>query len=496
MQSWIEEELQTADFGDSRVDKRYTAVMNQFSEKPSASIPSACGGWTETMAAYRFFNSKRVDYQRVLKPHQDATLKRIAEQEVVLLVQDTTQIDVTRPEEQMEGAGPLSDESQRGFYDHAMLAVTPQRIPLGLVQANIWARDLEEFREHKKEKQRDHRAKAKKKRQRPIEEKESVRWLEGYQRGCEVATQVPQTTVVVVSDSEGDVYECFEEASRKDGKKKAKWIVRACQDRSLSSAGQRAGYGRLLKKVASTPVLGTMEIEVSKKNAPQIPSDRKRSQPRSARTATLAIRATRVTLRGPQRPGGRLADVQVNAILVREKHPPRGEEPIEWLLLTDLPIKNFKQVCDAIEYYSCRWQIEIYFRVLKSGCKVEKRQFEDADRYLPCLALYMVIAWRVMYVMMLGRECPEMSCGELFSEEEWKAVYTVVNDETAPDDPPDLEEMIYMIATLGGYLGRTHDGPPGPKVMWLGMQRMTDLALAWRKFGPPATRARQRKKSV
>ena len=179
-----------------------------------------------------------------------------------------------------------------------------------------------------------------------------------------------------------------------------------------------------------------------------------------------------------------------------EKNPPPGEDPVEWLLLTSLPINTFKKVCRVIEYYCCRWQIELYFKVLKSGCKVEDRQFEHADHYLPCLAVYMVIAWRVMYVMMLGRECPEMSCSEVFSEDEWKAVYVVVRQEPAPDQPPTLQEMIYIIARLGGHLGRKHDGPPGPKAMWIGMQRMSDLALAWRTFGPATRAAPTRKKCV
>jgi len=236
-------------------------------------------------------------------------------------------------------------------------------------------------------------------------------------------------------------------------------------------------------------------VEVSK-NRPQSHDDRKRKQPRSARITTVTIQAKRVKLKAPWRPEGGLPDVEVNAILVRELNPPDGEEPIEWLLLTSLPIDKLKKVHRVIEYYACRWQVEVYFRILKSGCKIEDRQFESADHYLPCLALYMVIAWRVMYVMMLGRTCPEMSCGELFSEAEWKAVYTVVRREPPPETPPTLQEMIAMIGRLGGNMGRRHDGPPGPKAMWIGMQRMMDLAAAWEAFGLAARAARKRKRCV
>lgn len=494
MQGWVQEELESASLGDRRLDARFRIVMDDLSEKPSSSIPAACGGWTETCAAYRFFENSRVDASGVLEPHREATLKRIAEHDVVLLVQDTTELDLTRPQERMVGAGPLNDESRWGFYGHPLAAFTPERIPLGVVHANIWARDLEEFLTSRRNKAKDRHAKDKRKKALPIEAKESRRWLEGYRLGCEVAAQIAETTIVVISDSEGDIYECFLEADHEDGKKKAEWITRACQDRNLSQSTPD-GYAHLHETVASTRVLGTMEVEVRQRPANQA-KEGKRNQPRTARTATVTIQAARVKLRGPQRPGGRPRGVEVNAILVREKHPPRGEEPIEWLLLTSLPIGNFKKVRRVIEYYCCRWQIEIYFRILKSGCKVEDRQFEDADHYLPCLALYMVIAWRVMYVMMLGRRCPDMCCSQVFSEAEWKSVFVVVCHESPPEAPPTLHQMVGLIGRLGGHLGRTNDGPPGPKAMWIGMQRTADLARAWCAFGPAATTARRRKKRV
>jgi hypothetical protein len=493
MQAWIEEELESASFGDRRVASRFRVVMDALSKRPSTSIPTACGSWTATNGAYRFFGNRRVDAENVLAPHRESTLKRITEHDVVLLIQDTTELDLTRPEERMVGAGPLNDESRWGLYVHPLLAVTPERVPLGVIDANIWARDSEEFRASQQAKLLDPSAEEKRKRARPIEEKESYRWLEMYRVGCEVAEQVPETTVVVISDSEADMYEFFLEAAGKTGKK-AEWIIRAGQDRNLTERTPE-GFAHLVKKVASTRVLGTMEVEVRERPAHEA-KDGKRNQTRTARTATMTIRAARVELRGPQRPGGRPESVQVNAVLVREQHPPVGEEPVEWLLLTSLPIQAFKQVCRIIEYYCCRWEIEIYFRVLKSGCKVESHQFEDTDRYLPCLALYMVLAWRVMYVMMLSRECPDMSCADVFSEAEWKSVYVVVCQEQPPAEPPSLQEMVSLIGRLGGHLGRTNDGPPGPKAMWTGMQRMADLARAWCAFGPPATAPRRRKKCV
>lgn len=205
MQDWIVRELETSEIGDTRLDARYRIVMNDLSQKPSFSIPTACNSWNETHAAYRFFANGRTDAKSILKPHQDATLKRIQGEQVVLVAQDTTEIDVTRRHEKMEGAGPLSEANRLGFFNHAMLAITSDRIPLGVVDAQIYARDMDEFLNNQKNrKNRDRNRK-----QKSIEEKESYRWLLGYRTTCEIQRQCPETQIICISDSEGDIYECF-----------------------------------------------------------------------------------------------------------------------------------------------------------------------------------------------------------------------------------------------------------------------------------------------
>jgi hypothetical protein len=180
--------------------------------------------------------------------------------------------------------------------------------------------------------------------------------------------------------------------------------------------------------------------------------------------------------------------VAANVVLVREEDPPAGEEPIVWLLVTNLPVATFAQATQVADYYCCRWEIEVFFRVLKSGCQIEALQFEREDRLRTCLALYLIVGWRVLYVLMLGRECPETSCEEVFTEAEWKSVYQIQTGRAAPPRAPALGEMVVLIAGLGGYLGRKHDGPPGPKALWIGIQRMRDLATAWLVFSRPPPR--------
>jgi Transposase DNA-binding/Transposase Tn5 dimerisation domain len=465
MQAWIADELRTVDLGDQRLDWRYHLLLDRLSTRPTASIPAACQGRAETEAAYRFFDNPRVLPDGVLAPHRGATLQRLRQHPVALLVQDTTELDLTRSHEVV--GGPLNEESRRGFYAHPLVAFTPGRVPLGTVHAALWARDVADFPKGRLNKDK------------PIDAKESFRWLEGYRQACAVAAAAPETTVVCLSDSEGDVYECFlAAAAAAAGSRPARWVVRACQDRRL----REGEASKLYAAVAAARRLGRLEVEVRSRQA-QAHDERKRKQARRGRTATVTVRAARVCLQAPARKGERLPPVWVNAILVREDRPPPGEERLEWLLLTDLPVGTFTEVQQAIAFYCCRWGAEIFFRVLKGGCRVEGRQLETDGRYLACLALYLVVAWRVLYVLMLGRESPEMPCDAVFSEDEWQSVYTILKG-TPAAGVPTLGEMIELIARLGGYLGRKHDGPPGPQVMWLGLQRMRDFAAAWCSFGP------------
>ena len=173
----------------------------------------------------------------------------------------------------------------------------------------------------------------------------------------------------------------------------------------------------------------------------------------------------------------------MNVVLVEETNPPHGATPIQWLLITTLPIDDPEQVQQIVSYYSVRWQIEIYFRTMKSGCRIEDRKFETLDRLLNCVAVYSIVAWKIMYLCRLGRECPDLDCDIIFEPSEWKSVCMTVCHEDPPSTAPTLNEMIRMIATLGGYVNR-RSTQPGPQTLWLGLQRVHDLSTAWETFGP------------
>jgi hypothetical protein len=476
--SWIAEEMKDADFHDQRLNWRLKLILSDLAQHPTASIPAACGGYAETAAAYRFFDNDKVDFHGVFQPHQTGTRARIAAQPVVLLVPDTTEVDLTRPEQQVRGAGPLDGGSRRGVFLHLMHTFTPDGTPLGTLQALPWARD--DDAPTNATKTRGDRAAE------PIEEKESYRWLLSMQQARAEAARCPGTHFVSVADSESDIYDVIAEGM--ESPRTADWILRSCQDRALVDDlwEDRAGLDYLREEVLATPVLDRRTITVRGRTAKVACEDRNRRQPRKTRQAVVEVRAVRVTLRAPERTAGQLADATVHAVLITEMNPPADDVPVEWLLLTSLPIDTVDQVRLVVQYYSNRWMIEVFFRVLKSGCRVEDRRFEAMDRLLPCLAVYLIVAWRVLYLCRLGRSCPEISCEAVFEPAEWKSVYVVVRREEPPPVAPKLQEMIRLVAQLGGYVNRKRDDEPGPQTLWLGLQRLHDITLCWQVFGPGA----------
>jgi Transposase DNA-binding/Transposase Tn5 dimerisation domain len=491
---WALEEMATADLHDKRLNNRLIQLLSDLGCRPTASIPAACGGFNEITAAYRFFDNDKVDPEKILQPHAEQTRRRMAQQESVLMIQDTTEVDLTRPQQQVQGAGPLDGSDRRGVFIHPLHAFAPDATPLGTAWCRIWARPDEAEPPSKEEKRKTRKAV-------PIDQKESQRWIDGLRQAREIAQELPETRCICVADSEADIYEWFVEPR---GAVPVDWLIRACQDRALEaeagperdseaspepeSEGESGTIPSLLRsRVMATPVRFTRPITVRGRQAKLSCETRGRRQTRVTRQADLEVRAATVTLRPPWRPGAKLASVVVNVVLVSEPSPPAGEEAIEWILVTTLPIKSVEQVQQIIEYYCVRWMVEVLFRTLKSGCRVEQRRFEELDRWTSCAAMYLIVAWRTLLVCRLGHSCPEMDCEAIFDPAEWKSVWVTVHRQAPPATPPQLSVMIRLIAQLGGYVNRPNrPDPPGVQTIWLGMQRMYDLATAWNAFGPGA----------
>lgn len=466
----ISHEFVGADLGDVRRNKRLLKVASALAKSPAKSISAAQGGWAESMAAFRLLNSKEITPEALLAPHQEAIVQRCSSQSCVLVSQDTTELDYSAMT-QLEGMGPLNDEGRRGLFLHSLYVVSADGLPLGLLDFKAVIRSAETFGQSKSTHKR-----------KPIEKKESLRWVEGYRRTTELARRLPHCEVIGLSDREGDIYEAFEAwhhaAIEAPGQPRAGWIIRGNHNRALATAPDGQEDLKLHGAVENAPLLGTTSFDMTARTAPVKRKGITRMERRSARTVTLEIRSLKVTLQPPKRPGGlKLPGMEIGVVLVQETGAPKGEEPLRWLLLTSLEVGTFEQALRVVEFYCRRWDIEVFHRVLKTGCKVERVQLKTGQALLNALALYTVIAWRILYVTHLGRICPDLPCGCVFAEEEWKAACKVVRRKSEAE--PTLNEFIGIVGKLGGHLGRKSDGPPGPQAIWEGLSRVRDFACMW-----------------
>lgn len=451
---WAEEEFGRAALGDARLVRRLCVLARDFYARPPGNMPQRCGGErARAKAAYRFFDHPEVNLQSVLRPHYQATLARATREPVVLAVQDTTTLNYsTHPA--TERLGPISSESAGkvvGLLVHGTLAFTPAGTPLGLLDVQCWARDPAQFG-------KKHRRRAL-----PLEEKESVKWRRSLEALAIAQAQCPQTQIVSVGDREADIYELFVWAAAEAGRPQL--LVRAEHNRRVLDE-----HGYLWEQLAAQPLAGVKAV--------QLP----RRANRPARTAQLEVRFAAVQLRAPKT-RCQLPPVRVSAAWARETGAPLGAEPVEWMLLTTAPVTDFAGAEEKLDWYARRWGIEVYHRTLKSGCGIEQRQLGHADRLEACLAIDLVVAWRIFHLAKLGRETPQVPCTVYFEEIEWKALVGFIRKSTvAPPEPPSLREAVRLVAKLGGFLGRNSDGEPGTQTLWLGLQRLDDIRAAWEIF--------------
>jgi Transposase DNA-binding/Transposase Tn5 dimerisation domain len=458
----ISDELLGIEMGDERLNKRSRKVLEALAANPEASINGAVNGWADTQAAYRFFDNENVTPEQILEPHLAATLRRMQEHPVAIIAQDTTELDYS--DHPTRDALCLNRDDRHGIYHHVQLAFTEDRLPLGIVATECFDRAPETL------------GKAKDRKHDPIETKESYRWLKGYRHACELASRCPETRIVSVADREADIYDIFLDAQGQTAPK-ADYIVRAHEDRStpeLNRDVSRRTYQKVLAVVAQSPE--RMRYTINLCETPK----------RSARQATIAVRAIAVTVKPPN-DRNHLDVITHNVILVEEQDGPGDDTEVRWLLLTTLPIDSVNDVQRVVNYYTARWGIETYFRTLKTGCQVEKIQLETKSRLLNCLAFYNIIAWRILYLTYLNRTCPDLPCTAVFADPEWKPVWCVVKRRPLPKNPPKLNEFLRLLAHLGGYNNRPKEPPPGPQPLWVGLRRMLDYSVAWLTFGPERT---------
>lgn len=438
--NWSATELNDLDLGDERLKTRAVHILNTLMKSPQSSIPKACGSWSDTMATYRFFWNDAVSHEALMAPHYEATECRIREQAspVILCIQDTTELDFNGQE--TDGLGRLSYDSQRGMYLHPTLCITPERLPLGITDAWMWARGLSKAADLANPSL-----------------KESRRWIEGYERVADMAHRCPEKRFIYLGDRESDFYDLLKRAQQLGYP--ADLVLRAQHNRALGDDT------KLWDAIDQQPVVCGIAFTKPRK---------KGEKPRKV---IQEIKVLRYTLRPKSKQPMVLTLVQA-----KELHPPAGTKPLVWRLVTNRSVETAEQAIELLDWYRARWEIEMFFDVLKVGCRVEKLQLDTKERLEKALAMYMIIAWRIMFLMRLGRTCPDLPADLVFDPLEWKVSFRL-DKKPLPDGIPTLNQVIRNLAILGGFLGRKGDGEPGAKSIWIGFMRVQDCILGIQMAG-------------
>jgi hypothetical protein len=442
--SWAWDELRNTRLADPRLELRLPKMVEDFAQHPEASCPEALGK-AGAKAAYRFWDNPRVQAEDILAGHAEQCARRSMEYPVVLVAQDTTEIDLTS-HPATQGTGYLGSPNGRGLLLHTLLTISPTGVPLGVLRQFPWTRPLEQL------------GKRHRRRKTLLKEKESQRWLDGLTATAEGLAQHPH--VVLVGDRESDLFDLF--AAPRPAH--VDLLVRACRERRRVEHPARY----LATALEREPVRGQVQIEIpARANRP-------------ARTAQMAVRwrslEVHAPCHGPKRPS-----IRLTFILVEEINPPQGEKPVRWLLATTLAVDSLKDALQYVQWYAYRWIIERFHFVLKSGCKIEQRQLETVERMERAIPVFSIVAWRLLWLTLQARETPEAPCTMILQEFEWKVLWATVHPRMRqlPAVPPTLREATRSIAQLGGFLGRRCDGEPGPQTLWRGLRRLHDLGQGW-----------------
>jgi len=449
--SWAHAEFGRVRFYDPRLKERLYKIAEDFHGCPQGLIPEACGSKARAMGAYRFFENPKVSMNILLASHIEAAIDRIRQHKIVLAPQDTTTLNYsTHP--MTEGLGPTGTQRDEsiGLLLHDTIAFTEQGTPLGVLDAQCWARDPED------------KGKRVRRKHLPMEQKESQKWLRSFRKAAEVQKACPNTKLISIGDRESDVYELFLEATKDpDG---PGLLAR------MNRSAQRKVHGiPLWDFMSGRPVNGTLTLHIP------------HSGSRKARDTFLDLRFADVQIHPPHRLKN-CEPIRAWAVYAREQstHAVNGD-PIEWMLLTTVEVTHYEHAIQRVQWYARRWGIEVFHRTLKSGCRIKDRQLGTAQGLQACLGIDMVVAWRVFHLTMLAREMPHLPCTVFFRDEEWLALccYTTKSP-VPPKHPPSIHEATRMVGEMGGHLGRKLDGPPGAQTLWRGLQRLDPAAEVYR----------------
>jgi Transposase DNA-binding/Transposase Tn5 dimerisation domain len=458
--TWIDRELASSEFRDVRLNKRFRKLFQQLSEGTGESIPLVCQDWANTKAAYRFLSNHRVAEGAILAGHFQSTRERFAATDAtVLVLHDTTEFTYHRKDVRSVGIlhrlpvgrhlnGKLQHYVVCGIQMHSSLAMTTDGLPLGLAAMKFWTRSKFTGCNALKKKINPTRV--------PIEKKESVRWLENLKQSTALLNDPERC--VHIGDRESDIYELFCTAQVAG----THFLVRTCVDR-LAGDGKHT----IADEMKEVRIQGFYRVQVSDEIGD-------RSE------AILEIRYRRIRVLPPIGKHKQYPELTLTVIHAQERGTPQGREKIDWKLITNLPIRSRDQAIEKLKWYSMRWKIETFHKILKSGCKAEESRLRTAQRLTNLIAVFCILSWRIFWLTMMNRAVPNASPTLAFTALEIHLLDQLAKDEgTRRPQMKSISSYLIRIARLGGYLARAGDSPPGNTVLWRGMSRLTDIELGF-----------------
>jgi hypothetical protein len=455
--SWVERETAACEFADVRLGKRFRELLDQIGDAVGESIPMACQDWANTKAAYRFFSNERVGEGDILEGHFQATHGRFAASGgAVLVLHDTTEFSFQRESPERIGItysvnsgrdkkGRIRAHTVCGILMHSSLAVTTDGLPLGLAAVKFWNRKKFKGTAALKRKVNPTRV--------PIEKKESIRWLENLKRSTELLGEAARC--VHIGDRESDIYELFC-TGRNIG---THFLVRTCVDRLAGDGDHTVSVD-----MARAQIRGRYRIEV-------------RDAHGNPEMVELEIKYERLQLQPPIGKQKQYPPLELTVLHAQERGKPRNRKGIDWKLITDLPVRTLKEAIEKLRWYAMRWKIEVFHKILKSGCKAEDRRLRTAERLVNLIAIFCVVSWRIFWMTMLSRSDPNAHPLLALTETEMRLLDHLVPDRSGLPDRKSVSRYLMKIARLGGYLARANDPAPGNIVMWRGLSRLSDIEL-------------------
>ncbi len=467
LDAWIASEFDDASFGDQRLDDRFVAITRGLAGNSEKNISSSFDDWKDIKACYRFFSNEKVTAKRILEPHQKNTLERVKKHKRVLFIQDTVVFSLgDRP-----GSTNLcfcsknytSKKPLKGLLLHGLLAVTDGGLPLGIVQ--------QQFIDRKTFKDKGRLTKAQYQRL-PIEQKESVRWLDfiKYSNSCDTG----KSEVIHVADREGDIYELYRECQYLD----EKFLIRASHNRDINKTVRRGTSDeKLFEMLESEKPAGKVTIKINSTQTGK-----------KYRKAKLDVIYKKISMPPPpnrtmNNSNNKLPMVEMTAIMAIEKRSAKGETPLRWILLTNLHVDSLAEAFDKVRLYSMRWNIELLHKIMKSGFAMEKAQLRDGEKLKKYITLKSILSWRIFWIARYLNEAKNKSCELVFSPHEWKILFRKSNPGAAvPKKPPKIVETYHWLGKLGGFIGRKGDGDPGFISIWRGWMRFTSLLEDYELF--------------